>query len=146
VYKRIYFIALVPSLKFGVKHHTLYLFNKEEQVVLPIEIKNMEAIMFLTGKVGVVGNTPHLYMFIKALLDFFGAKLVSVTILDCEYNLFCAELNLVVNEKHVKMSIDFTDAFVISRLFDAPLYADHKVLDEHGIKVSKEILRDALRD
>ena len=138
MYKRIYFIALVQR--------TLYLFNKEGKIVLPVEIKNMEALMFLTGKVGVKGNSPHFYMFVKALLEYFGAKVVSVNLLRCENSLFCAELNLIVYKKHVKMTMNFVDAFVISRLFDAPLYADHKVLDDRGIRVSKEILRDALQE
>lgn len=146
MFKRIYFIALVSNLRFGTRRHTLYLFDKEEKVVLPVEVKNMEALMFLTGKAHLDENVPHLYMFVKGLIEFFGAKLVSVMVFGSNNGVLGAYLNLVVNDEHIKLPLGFIDAFAISRLFDSPLYAHHKVLDDYGIKVSKEILRDALRE
>lgn len=138
MYKRIYFIALV--------RHTLYLFNKEEKIVLPIEVKNMEALMFLTGRAHANNNFPHFYVFVKNLLKFFGAKLISVTVFSCDGGLYCANLNLVLGDRHLKLPLGFIDAFVLSRLFDAPLYIEADVLAGCGIRVSKEILRDALKE
>jgi bifunctional DNase/RNase len=146
MYKRIYFIALVPNLRFGIRRHTIYLFNKEEKIVLPVEIKNLEALMFLTGRTHLDESVPHLYIFIKNLLKYFEAKLVSITVFNCSNGLFCSHLNLLVDEKHLELPLGFTDAFVLSKLFDTPIYAHHKLLDERGIKVSREILKDALRE
>lgn len=146
MFKRIYFIALVPNPKFENKKYTLYLFNKDEKIVVPVEIRNTEALMFLTGRTHVDLAAPSLFNAIKALIEGFSAKLISVTVYKHQNGLFYTYLNLICGEKHLELAMEFTDAFVVSRLFDAPLYIDHGVLVEKGIKVSKEVIRDALRD
>ena len=146
MYKRIYYIALISNLKSGAKIHTLYLFNKDEQIVIPVEVKNREALMFLTGKLHVDSNAPDLYNTLKRLIEGLSAKLISITVYKHKSGVFYTYLNLICGEKHLELGMEFTDAFAISRLFDAPLYIDHKVLVKKGIKVSKEIIRDALME
>ena len=146
MYKRIYFIALVPNIKFGVKRHTIYLFNRDEKIVVPVEVRNMEALMFLTGRMHVDDNAPSLFNAVKTLIEGFSVKLISITVYKHKNGAFYTYLNLICGEKHLELGMEFADAFAISRLFDAPLYIDHKVLVKKGIKVSKEIIRDALRE
>ncbi len=102
--------------------------------------------MFLTGKTHVDRAAPSVFGAIKALIEGFSAKLISVTVYKHQNELFYTYLNLICGEKHLELAMEFTDAFAVSRLFDAPLYMDHRVLVEQGIKVSKEIIRDALRE
>lgn len=146
MYKRIYFIALVPNTKFGVKKHTIYLFNREEKVVMPVEVRNMDALMFLTGKTHIDSHVPSIFKAVQTLIEGFSAKLISITVYRYQNGTFYTYLNLICGEKHLELAMEFTDAFAISRLFDAPLYIDHKVLVKKGIKVSKEIIRDALME
>ncbi|MCD4697020.1 MAG: DUF151 domain-containing protein [Bacteroidales bacterium] len=146
MYKRIYYIALVPNVKFGVKRHTIYLFNRDETIVVPVEVKNREALMFLTGKLHVDSNAPDLYNTLKRLIEGLSAKLISITVYKHKSGIFYTYLNLICGERHLELGMEFADAFAISRLFDTPLYIDHKVLVKKGIKVSKEIIRDALRE
>ena len=146
MYKRIYFIALVPNEKFGVKKHTLYLYNRDEKIVVPVEVQNDESMMFLTGKTHIDPSAPSIFSAIKTLIEGFSAKLISVTIYKHKKDVFYAYLNLICGEKHLELAMEFADAFIMSRLFDTPLYIDHGVLVKKGIKVSKQIIRDALRE
>ncbi|MFC1755808.1 bifunctional nuclease domain-containing protein [Patescibacteria group bacterium] len=146
MYKRIYFIALVPNTKFGVKKHTIYLFNRDEKIVIPVEVKNTEALMFLTGKTHIDDNAPSVFKAVQTLIEGFSAKLISITVYKHQNGTFYTYLNLICGEKHLELAMEFADAFAISRLFDAPLYINHRVLVKKGIKVSKEIIRDALME
>jgi len=146
MYKRVHFIALVPNYYSGSKNYTLYLFDKDAKVVVPVEISNQETLFFLTGKTHQHHSSPHIYNTIKRLLHCFETRLVSVTIYNFQDGTFYTYLNLAHNQKHLEINISFPDAFVLARLFKSPLYIKNDILEEKGIKVTKQILRDALRE
>jgi len=144
MYKRVHFIALVPNYYAGANNYTLYLMDKCEKVVVPVSMSNQEALMFLTGKTRQHPATPHFYDTLKRLLGCFGASLVSVTIYNFQDGVYYAYLNFVHEEKHLEVNARFSDAFVLSRLCKTPIYISHEVLLDRGIKVTKQIIKDAL--
>ncbi len=146
MYKRVHFIALVPSHQPGLKKHTIYLFDKNEKIVMPVEISNQEAIFYLTGKTHLRHPIPHLYNTIKRLFSCFKIRLVSVTVYNFQEGILYTYLNLVFNQKHLEINVSFHDAFVLAMIYKSPLYIKNDILVEKGIKVTKETLRDALRE
>ena len=113
---------------------------------MPVEIANREAIFYLTGKTHLRHPVPHLYNTIKRLLSCFKVRLVSVTVYNLQDGILYTYLNLVFNQKHLEINISFHDAFVLAMMYKSPLYVKNEVLEEKGIKVSKQTLRDALRE
>jgi len=146
MYKRVHFIALVPNHHPDSENHTLYLFDKNEKVVMPVEIKNREAVFYLTGKTHLRHPVPHLYNTIKRLLSCFNVRLVSVTVYNFQDGILYTYLNLIFDQKHLEINISFHDAFVLAMMYKSPLYIKNNILEEKGIKVSKQKLRDALRE
>lgn len=144
MYKRVNYIALVPNYYKGSNHYTLYLMDRSEKVVMPVKVVDQEAVMFLTGKIGQHPASPHFYDTFKRLAGCFGAKLVSVTVYSYKDGVFYTYLNFVHKEKHLEVNAKFSDAFVLSRLCNTPLYINHEVLVERGIKVTKRLIKDAL--
>ena len=145
MYKRVHFIALVPNYYSGSKNYTLYLFDKSEEVVVPMGITDQEALFYLTGQTGRCLSAPSVYDTLKRLVNSLKTRLVSITIYNYQDGIYYTYLNLLHGENHLEINIKFSDAFVLSRLFQAPLYMNYDVLLEKGIKVSKQIIKDALR-
>jgi bifunctional DNase/RNase len=146
MYKRVQFIALVPNYYSGAKHYTLYLFEKEEKVVLPVKVRNQEAIFYLTGKTPASEVLAHIYDTVGTLFSCCRAKLVSITLYNYQDGIFYTYLNVVLGQKHLEINARFSDAFVLAKKLKAPIYINHGVLEKRGIKVTKKVIRDALRE
>jgi bifunctional DNase/RNase len=115
-------------------------------VVLPIEIKNQEAVFYLTGKTPSSRTLSHIYDTAGTLFSCCGVKLVSITLYNYQDGVYYTYLNLVYKQEHLEINARFSDAFVLAKKLSAPIYIEGNVLEKRGIKVTKEVLRDALKE
>ena len=142
--KELFVIAIVPSNK----KYTLYLYEKKEKYVIPVEFDKRAAALFLAqpGPNQKNRSYPTVYNTVKRLICGLGANLISVTIYKYENDIFYAYLNVIFQNKHLEFNANICDALNIAKRFNSIIYIKEELLDKCGIKVSKKILRDALKD
>ena len=141
MYKRLHFIALIPK---ETSRYTVYLFEQEEKIVLPVEIASESASKLL--KPHTKASQPSIYNTMRRVIVGLKATLSSATIYQHNAGTFYTYLNLAQGKRNLELNCRFSDALNLVKRFEVPLYIDQEVLFSQGIRVSKKILRDALRD
>ena len=146
MYKQIFIIAIIPSDIAGRKKYTLYLFEKKHKYIIPIEVEQTAAGLLLGKRDLNSPNHPSIYNTVKRLVSGLGGKVVSITVYKFENEKFYSYLNVVFQNKHLEFNIHIADAVNIAKRFEAPIFIKTELLEKCGIKVTKKILRDALRE
>ncbi len=145
MYKRIYLIALVPNSQSNSNAYTVYLFEKEEKIVLPVNLAKHE-IRYLFKKRGhKFPLQQNIYDTTVRILLGLEAKVISVSIYKYQNQKFYAYLNIIHSKNYLEISIKFSDSLKIANRFEIPIFIRRDILLNEGIKVTKKLLKDALR-
>jgi bifunctional DNase/RNase len=108
---------------------TLYLIEKSEKTVLPIP----QAI-----------TKPQTPDTIRRILAAFGINIMNAKIYLQRDDVFYTYLTLSNCEKICEINLSFLDAINFTQDTNAPILIESEILDECGIKVTKQMLEEAL--
>ena len=131
MYKPVKFITEVPYTDFS----TLYLFCKSLKTLLPIEI-------IFNNKT----TTPSIYNSIKRILYGCGIDIAHIKIYHCYCNNFYAYLTLRKEGRDFDINIGIKDALEISKETAVPIFVKDKILENYGIKITKDLIIKSLKD
>ena len=146
MFKRIHFIALVSGKQDEFPRYTAYFFEKEEKVVLPVTLSKAEVRHLLATGQKYLTRRQNIYEAVARIVLGLGAKVISISVYRFQDGEFYTYLNIIKEDEKLEISIKFSDGVKIAKNSDVPIYIRRDVLLEQGIKVNKEILRDALRN
>lgn len=131
MYKSVKFITEVPYTDFS----TLYLFCKSLKTLLPIEI-------VFNNK----NTAPSIYNSIRRILRGCGIGVSNIKIYHYYCNSFYAYLTLKKGDREFEFNIGIKDALEISKEMSVPIFVKDKILENCGIKITKDLLIKSLRD
>lgn len=146
MYKRVHFIALVSHNQMDSRGYTAYFFAKEEKIVLPIDFPKEEVSFLLTSEINKLSHKQNIYETTIRIILGLGAKIICLSVYKFQDDEFYAHLNLLQNQENLEISLKFTDGLKIAKKTKIPIYIKQEILEQEGIRVNRQILRDALRD
>lgn len=133
MYKPLKFITEITYKGFS----TFYMFCKETKTLLPVEISGN-----LVNNVAV----PSIYNSIKRILIVAGYSISGIKIYYEYENTFYTYLTIKKGKISLDINLSFNDAVEISKETSAPIYVNEKILERTGIKVTKKLLTEALKN
>ncbi len=137
--KTIEMIALIKS----EKAYIAYLFEKSTKHIIPVKISGFTANALIAP---INQYKPNIYNTLKRMVCGLGANFLGITIYRYDSDIFYAYANVEFQNKHLEFNISVDDALNVAKEFEKPIYIKDELLNTCGIKVSKKILRDALRE
>ena len=133
MYKPVKFITEVPYLQSS----TFYLFSKSLKILLPIEVENNHVQS---------STTPTIYNSIKRAIEGIGAKVLHIKIYYHYENTFYTYLTIKNNKEVFEINISFKDGVEIAKEMNVPIYVKSQILEDHGIKITKDLIMKALKN
>ena len=133
MYKPVKFITEVPYLESS----TFYLFSKSLKILLPIEIDNNDVQS---------STTPTIYNSIKRIIEGIGAKVLHIKIYHHYENTFYTYLTIKNDKEVFEINISFKDGIEIAKEINVPIYVKSRILENHGIKITKDLITKALKN
>ncbi|HOD01252.1 MAG TPA: DUF151 domain-containing protein [bacterium] len=132
MYKPVKFITEVPYLQSS----TFYLFCKPLKILLPIET-GCECIQTQT--------VPSVYNSVRRIIEGIGAKALYLKIyLYCE-NVFYAYLTIKNGKETFDINVGLKDGIKMAREMKIPIYVRDQILENNGIKITKDLVMKALK-
>ena len=131
MYKPVKFITEVPYPDFS----TLYLFCKPLKTLLPIEIE-----------INTKSAAPSIYNSIKRIIRGCGMDVSNIKIYHYHSNNFYAYLTLKKEGKDFEFNIAIKDGLEISKEMSVPIFVKDEILENCGIKITRDLLIKSLRD
>lgn len=110
---------------------TFYFIHKGSKVLLPVEA-DLES------------STLHIYDALRSILKLLKIELGCIKICLFRGNVFYSHLRIGVNRKIHEVNINMLDALNIAKHLSLPIYIEEEILQECGIKVSREIINDCI--
>lgn len=118
---------------------TVYLFSKQEKILLPLEIPLEE-----TTQIPKNYRFPNIYDAYKNTLLKTGAQIISVQI-HCQLaGLYHCYLNVFSNDNLYQINTGVFDCICIAKIFDVPIFVEAEHLSKMGIKVTKKLITESL--
>lgn len=124
--------------------YTVYLFNTEEKILLPLSTGRWASESILLAKQGKLQVRPHVHdTFRRAVLSL-GGEVVGVTIYKVIGDTFYAYLRISRGDEIFDIDAKPTDAISMALRCGVPIYVNDYVCDVAGIKVTRELLERSL--
>lgn len=125
-------------------NHTVYLFCKEQDLLLPIKMAAPAAETIILAKDSSNEPRPHIHDTAKRLISALDGKIDRIIFSGYENEIFYTYIR-VKNEKG-SFDIDAkpSDAISIALRSKAPIYVEAHVVEKAGIKITEELLRRVL--
>ncbi len=107
----------------------LVILRDEEQVeMLPIWVGKSEASSISLALESVSPPRPMTHDFMKAYLDAFNAKVISVVITDLNENTYFAKIHLMYEDSEYTVDSRPSDAIALALRSQAPIFASESVI------------------
>ncbi len=131
--KELKLLAIVPSTKSKRGKHTVYLFDKKNNFILPIKVKHQTHVYH-----------PSVYDTIKRLAAALGGVITSANIyLFCE-NTFYTYIQIKQNFTYYEINTSLEDALGIVAECQIPLFVEEEILHKCGFLVTRSMVEKAL--
>jgi bifunctional DNase/RNase len=131
MYKPVKFITKIPYNFIS----TYYLFHKEKQILLPIEILNQDKCYI-----------PSIYNTVKRLLNAAEVSVTALKVYKFSNDTFYTYLSIKKRGSTLDINIDFKDGIEISKETSCPIFIEEGVLKSCGIKITKDMVVKALKE
>lgn len=112
---------------------TYYLYCKPLKTLLPVE----------TYENNVPPSSTNT---IKRLINALGGKIKHLKIYKCDQSNFYTYLNIEKSGNFYDINISFKDGMDVVRDSCAPIYAEEKILVNHGFEITKDLVKKALSE
>ncbi len=132
--------AIVEDREDPLGTHTIYLFNKELRILLPIKINEISARQILFAKEDSFEPRPSVHDTTRRLVATLSGKIDRVIINGYSNDIFYSYIRVRQGNKYFDVDSKPTDAIALALRSKAPIFVDKRLADEVGIKVTPEML------
>lgn len=136
--------AIITDHKELPQNSTVYLFNKEKCVLLPIKMSSFAANNILLAKDANKEIRPHMHNTTIRLVRALGGKIKSIIINDCQNNIFYSYIRVVRKEKVWDVDSKPSDSLAIALRLNIPIFVKKSVYKKLGIKITKDLLERSI--
>jgi hypothetical protein len=102
--------------------------DEESSEMLPIWVGKSEASAISLALESVAAPRPMTHDLLKAMLDSFDAKIISVVITDLNENTYFAKIHLLYQDSEFTVDSRPSDAIALALRANAPIFASESVL------------------
>jgi len=120
--------------------HTIYLFNKEKKILLPIKINQNSVDALLLARETTPEPRPHIHNTAKRLINVLNGKVDRIIISGYNNEIYYSYIRIKQGKKSFDIDARPTDAFAIAIRTKAPIYVEQDIIDMVGVKVTAEML------
>lgn len=123
------------------KDSTVYLFNKEQGILLPIKMHTLAAGYILDAHAKPMEPRPHVHNTILRIITALKAQVDSVLIYSYQDKIFYSYIRLRRETEFMDIDARPSDAISIALRHKVPVFVKDEVYASEGIKVTKELLK-----
>ena len=123
----------------GTVNNTIYLFQKDSKVLLPIKLNNQ-----LLKMPKSFWYFPDIYNTTKRIILSLNVAIVGIKIYQEEKEMFFSYLSLQNSSDSYEINVSLEDALLIKEDSEIPIYATEAVLQKCGIPVTKDLIQKAI--
>ena len=120
---------------------TVYLFNKEQGILLPIKMHTFSATHILDAHARPIEPRPHVHNTIIRIISALRAEIDSILIYSYQDNIFYSYIRLRRETDFMDIDARPSDAISIALRHKVPVFVKKDVCESAGIKVTKELLK-----
>lgn len=135
--------VIVPD-SFDEGFFTVYIFNKDSKVIIPIKTNAWGCESVLLSKQKKRQVHPHIHDTLVRSVIALGGQVVSAVIYKVIDEAFYTYLRILKDNEILDINVKATDAISIALSCDKPILVSENVYKKAGIKVTKELLRRSL--
>jgi len=136
--KQLCLIGSFPNESPVVNGYTLYLFCREEKVLLPINIGDITTQNMLNSQLGI-------YKLLTNFVHFFHARFEKILISHKDDDSYYAYVRLAKAKTVYDFLLPVEDAICLAVKLNIEMYIATELLYQDGIKITKELLASYLR-
>jgi uncharacterized protein len=134
--------AIVSDPEILVQSSTVYLFNKEKNILLPIRMASFASDNLLLAKDRYPEPRPHIHNTASRLVRALGGRIERVIISGYHNEIFYSYIRI----KHKKKSVDIdakpSDSMAIALRLRIPIFVEKRIYESAGIQITKELLQN----
>jgi len=123
---------------------TVYLFNKEQRILLPIKMPPPSAVTILNARETPNEIRPHIHNTAIRIIKALKAEVDSITIYAYQEEIFYSYIKIRRGGNCLEIDARPSDAISIALRQDVPVFVNESVYERVGIKVTKELLRNSI--
>lgn len=119
---------------------TIYFICRGRRIIFPLEID----IGKMKENMEMGGVLPSTLCTLKSIIRILESKVEKVNLYMISDNIKYAYITINNVSKSWEVNSDFYDAFILAKEFNAPIFVKDEILNEYGIPVSEELIRESL--
>ena len=123
------------------KDSTVYLFNKEQSLLLPIKMNNTAAKYILDAHAKPMEPRPHVHNTFIRVITALHAEIDSIIIYSYQDSIFYSYIRLKRETEFMDIDARPSDAISIALRHKVPVFVNEEVYASAGIVVTKELLK-----
>ncbi|MBI2414351.1 bifunctional nuclease family protein [candidate division WWE3 bacterium] len=132
--------AIMPRSESKTKQSTIYLFNRQQSLLLPLELPE-SVIQQLIQTIKIDKIQPHICVVIKRVVNLLKAQFECVILQDFINELFYSYIRLMDDKKNTyDFRLKVSDAILMAFGLNIPILVTEKVLKNNAYKITKELL------
>lgn len=136
--------AIIANPRELITNTTVYLFNKDKRILLPIKMTCSAAEGIILAKDKESEPRPHIHNTATRLITALGARVDSVIINKCKSKIFYSHIRVTRKGKVWDVDAKPSDSMAIAVRLNVPIYVKKCVYQKAGIKVTRELLEKSL--
>lgn len=132
--------AIVADENNTIGSHTIYLFNKENKIILPIKLTQNATDAILLAKDTRVSPRPHIHDTTKRLVSALDGTVERIIISGYANDIYYAYIRVTKNSNSIDIDAKPSDAICLAIRTEAPIYVEKEVVKKVGINITSEML------
>ena len=142
--KKLDFIALIPNEQTKAHNYIAYLIQKQDKIILPLDIQKTEAVRYLKSSNSHEFVNPSTHNTVYRIFMGLNIKINNISFYKYDGENFYTYLDEESNNKNIKINVSPIDGLILSKMSNCPIYVKDEILYQTGIKLTEKVLRDAL--
>lgn len=122
--------------------HTLYLYNEQEQIIVPISLNTASAQDVFEITNNPEAPRPKIHFVVRSMLQCLKASIEDIIIYKYLDGVYYSHIRVVMNKDVFDIDSRISDSICLAFALKIKVSILDEVLEEVGIKVSKELLND----
>ena len=135
-------ITLIPNLP--ELQYTAYFYSKNENMILPLWLPNDSTGQIISAQSGGNSPRPLVHDTLRRAINALGGTITGVLIDRYKDDLYYAYIRVKKNNVSYDIDSGLTDALCLALMTGVRIDVNKEILNEYGIKVTKELLEKAL--
>lgn len=124
--------------------YTAYFYCKEENMILPLSLNKESVDMILEVQGEEKNPRPQVHNTLKRVIKALGGKVISVLIDNYKDDLYYAYIRIKKDRLIYDIDSDLADALCVALINNVPMNVNKEILKDYGIKITKDLLIQAL--